>query len=39
MRHGQTLHDMLLPVEHNENARQAFVLNFRQHLARVQLIA
>ena len=34
MHHRQTSHDMLPAVDHDENARQDFVLNFRQHLAR-----
>lgn len=32
MQHRQTPHDMLPDVDHDENARQDFVLNFRQHL-------
>ncbi len=34
MQNRQTPHEMLPPIDHDENARQDFVLNFRQHLAR-----
>jgi ubiquinone/menaquinone biosynthesis C-methylase UbiE len=33
MNHRQTPHSMLPDVDHDENARQDFVMNFRQHLA------